>query len=154
MIASQEMTKKSVFKRSLIIYWLLLPLLFSGYLLLKSQLDNLSLNQILVNDPGLTVMLLLSFINPLSSYLLKELSENKQLNGSFAYFFLKFSIIQQLMTGNLIGSGLAFLTLKENGPFVKKEKGMQYWKGYTILFIQAILTIISLVSLYLILKQT
>lgn len=153
MIVSQSTTKKTVFKSSLIIYWLLLPLLFVGYLLLKSRLEGISLNMILVNDPHLTVMFLLSLINPLSGYLLKELSDSEQLNSSFAQLFLKFSIGQQLVTGNLIGSGLAFLTLKENDLSVKPEKVTPYRKGYAILFIQTLLTIISLVALYLIVRQ-
>lgn len=152
-MVSGKTAKKTVYRHLLMIYWMILPLLFVIYLVLKSQILQVNMEQILIREPLLAVMLLLALLTPLSSYLLKELSNQDKLGTSFAKLFFKFSIVQQLIVGNFIGCGLAYLTFKENLFPATEAKRLHFWKGYLILVMQGILTIIALFAFYAILKK-
>lgn len=149
----EKIAKKTVYRRLLMIYWLILPLLFVTYLVLKSQMLQLNMDQILIQEPHLSVMLLLALLTPLSSYVLRELSQQDQLGTSFAKLFFKFSIVQQLIVGNLIGGGLAYLAYKESSLPATEITKTHFWKGYLILLAQGMLTIIALLAFYSIFKN-
>lgn len=90
-------------KHALFTYWLVVPVLFSLYLVVYASVKHSSITALLTNMPSLaltSILALLSFFQVFVLYKLKNFSKYRH---SLFGTFLKFSIIQQVISLNIIG---------------------------------------------------
>lgn len=99
-------------KRILFIYWLMIPVLFGSYVFVFAAVKNVSVTALFTNIPSLaltSIVALLSFFQVFILYKSKNSSNYRQ---SFFGVFLKFSMIQQLCSLNVIGLLLCILVYR------------------------------------------
>lgn len=126
------------------VYWLILPVLFLSYLVLKAGMEKMSIQEVLMANPLLAVMLLLSLVTPFSSLFLLKLPESEKSLSKAAGSFIKFALVQQLVVGNLLGVGLCFLTLKE----LPKSGGERQKVGLSVIIVfEVVVTVIALFAM-------
>lgn len=90
-------------KRILFTYWLMIPVLFGSYVFVFAAVKHVSIMTLFMNIPSLTltsIIVLLSFFQIFILYKLNNYSSYRQ---SLFGLFLKFSMIQQLCSLNIIG---------------------------------------------------
>lgn len=146
-----QMNKK--YYQILCVYWLLLPVLFISYLLLKANIESVGIQWLLTSNPFLAIMLLISLITPFSSLFLLKLSNAEKSCSKSAFNFLQFGFVQQLLVGNLIGAALCFLALKEIKYSGQKETAKMKELAIIIAF-EVIFTVIALFAMAMLLKNS
>lgn len=119
---NKQMGETIIFNRwqkLLLIYWLLIPVLFYFYLVLLTIKDQVSLNQLIQQVPGVTVGFLTTCLMLIQATMLFKISQKSVAKNGMLGRFLWFSLIQQILTGNLPGALLSFLA--ERKLFIAKE---------------------------------
>lgn len=92
-------------------YWILLPLVFFAYMFVFAAVNGHSVGTMLIEIPSITLTFLLSCVTLLQAYSIYRLTarENDQ---ELLNQYLLFSMVQQLITANLIGVALLFFYRK------------------------------------------
>lgn len=99
-------------RKSLVLgYWLVLPFVFFMYLLTFGAVKGSSVGALLTSIPSLTLTFLLSCLMLIQAYLLFRLT-TKKTDEKLLNHFLLFSMLQQLLTANLIGTVLLYFYRK------------------------------------------
>lgn len=97
-------------KRNMLLsYWIIVPVLFYFYLFLVSFNQQATIQQLIIQIPGLTLALLLSFLTLFQAACLYFISSRTTL---LEKKFLTFSLFQQILTGNIIGAALCYFNNK------------------------------------------
>lgn len=96
-------------KRNVLLgYWILMPVLFYFYLFLVSFNQQVTIQQLILQIPGLTLGLLLSFLMLFQAACLYFMGAQTNKPTLFEKRFLTFSLFQQVLTGNIIGAALCY----------------------------------------------
>ncbi|WP_207702158.1 hypothetical protein [Candidatus Enterococcus ferrettii] len=133
-------------RKSLVLsYWLLLPFLFFMYLLTFATVKGSSVGSLLTNIPSLTLTFLLSCLLLIQAYLLYRLT-TKETNEKLLNHFLLFSMLQQAITANLIGTVLLYLYRKSLKNEQLKNTCETAWsvqfETYTLMGLVGILSVL------------
>lgn len=132
-------------KRNILLgYWILVPILFYFYLFLLSFNQQVEISQLIVHIPGLSLTLLLSFLTLFQAAMLYFISSQKEEDSKSLKQFIGFSMIQQIITGNIIGAALCYFYSKN--IFVDEKKHSQKSRGilYTALLFISLISIVIL----------
>ncbi|MDT2822736.1 hypothetical protein P7H74_13360 [Enterococcus devriesei] len=100
-----------VSKNLLLGYWVILPAIFYFYLFLVSFDQQIAIQQLVLEIPGLALALLLSFLTLFQAASLHFIT-SRETDSDAVKKFLSFSMIQQILTGNIIGAALCFFVNK------------------------------------------
>jgi hypothetical protein len=136
-------------KRNVLIgYWVLMPVLFYFYLFLVSFNQQVTIQQLILQIPGLTLGLLLSFLMLFQAACLYFISSQNEKNHFVEKRFLAFSLVQQILTGNIIGAALCFFynrkIVAEKQPISRNTMFIFY---FAIGFISLITVIILFIAM-------
>ena len=125
-------------QKLLIGYWAMVPLLFFGYVALTATKLNSSWGDLITQLPGFSVCLLISCLMLMQAVVF--LQTKAELRGRF----LLLAVVQQVLTLNIVGAILAYITLKKQymlGHFAsKKEKYAFYGYWGVILLLSVLIT--------------
>ncbi|MDT2737383.1 hypothetical protein P7H00_09610 [Enterococcus pseudoavium] len=129
-------------------YWILMPVLFYFYLFLVSFNQQVTIQQLIFQLPGLTLALLLSFLMLFQAACLYFIGSQSDTHTFFEKRFLTFSLFQQVLTGNIIGAALCYFynrnTFAENRPISSNIRVIFYFAIGFISLITAIILFIAL----------
>lgn len=152
--SSRITIKRPTFYTSLIVYWFSLPILFFSYLILKMTIEQLTFQNLLVENNLLTIMLLISALTPFSAFALTYFSKDERIKNGTVGLFLKFMMGQQFLVGNIIGVVLSYLTYRElpNSGSQGITKGKKS-SIYILIGIQYILSFIAIYALMMLIKS-
>jgi hypothetical protein len=129
-------------KRNVLLgYWILVPSLFYFYLFLISFHQQLSIQELITQIPGLALAFLVSFVTLFQAACLYFIGHEKANSGNLEKQFLTFSMVQQILTGNIIGARLCYFYNKQ--LFSGEENPSQRTK----LLFYSIVGFVSLISL-------
>lgn len=103
------LTNTSKLRKLLFFYWLIIPVLFGLYLFLTSTMQGISVEGLLTNIPGLALTSIVSLLSIFQAFGLYYIGNTSACRRSLFGYFLLFSIVQQLVTLNMIGLALTFL---------------------------------------------
>lgn len=135
-------------KNVLLGYWVLMPVLFYFYLFLVSFNQQVSIQQLILQIPGLTLGLLLSFLMLFQAACLYFISSQSEKSLFVEKRFLTFSLFQQVLTGNIIGAALCYFYNKkmvaENQSVSRNTMIIFYFSIGFISLITAILLFIAM----------
>ncbi len=131
------------YKKLLIGYWILIPILYFLYIYLAKLNQNTTYFNILTSQPIYSIYFLLAWIMIIQALLV--IKARDEIMNKYIRIFL----FQQIMTLNIIGVILNFLLLKkcpQNGKFISKEEGFIF--KISIVFI----IVVSIISLFAFLR--
>lgn len=136
-------------KRNVLLgYWVLMPVLFYFYLFLVSFNQQVSIQHLILQIPGLTLGLLLSFLMLFQAACLYFISSQSEKSFFVEKRFLTFSLFQQVLTGNIIGAALCYFYNKkmiaENQSVSRNTMIIFYFSIGFISLITAILLFIAM----------
>lgn len=106
--------KQTKFYKLLMGYWFLVPALFLTYTGLTCLKQSISFEELLTTTPTFSVGFLLSCVMLVMGLMLVKIDKRDASRKSLFGKFILFSLIQQLMTFNIVGvilSGLTFYSL-------------------------------------------
>lgn len=131
-------------RKSLVLgYWLLLPFIFFMYLLTFAAVNGSSVGKLLTNIPSLTLTFLLSCLMLVQAYLLFCLT-TKETDEKLLNRFLLFSMLQQVLTANLIGTVLLYFYRRSLKDEPRKDTCVAAWsvrfEAYTLMGMVGILS--------------
>lgn len=129
-------------------YWVIVPIAFYLYLLITAGMEKLSINELLITNPGLTVATLIASLLLIQFALLVYVQNISSSKNGLLGKYLWFAIIQQILIGNIFGAGMAFFY--ERGLNSFSETNSTNEKLITILsclFIGAISLLVLLISI-------
>lgn len=106
-------------QKFLLIYWIVVPVLFYFYLILLTIKDQVSLDQLIQQVPGVAVGFLITCLMLVQATILFKISQKSVAKNGILGHFLWFSLVQQVVTGNVPGALLSFLA--ERKLFLSKE---------------------------------
>lgn len=101
-------------------YWLVVPVLFYGYLVLMTVKDQVPISELIVKIPGVTVGFLITCLMLMQAVMLFTIGQNSRSKSGLLGKFLWFSLIQQVLTGNIPGAILSFLAERRLFEVVEK----------------------------------
>jgi len=137
--------KKTTYKNLLIGYWLAVPACFYIYLIMTSSMKQVAATDLIINVPGVTLACLMTslmLIQSVATYFIQQISISRDgLLGKF----LSFSMLQQILTGNVVGFLLCFFY--KRSLFSEKETATTQHK-IIVIIICGLLTIFSLLTLF------
>lgn len=96
------------YKKLLIGYWIIVPILFYLYLFLISLLGEASLETILLNSPSMAISMLITSLLLIQLLLLIYVQHISSSKTGILGKFLWYVVLQQVLTGNILGAILAF----------------------------------------------
>lgn len=136
-------------KRNVLLgYWVMMPVLFYFYLFLVSFNQQVSIQHLILQIPGLTLGLLLSFLMLFQAACLYFISSQSEKIFFVEKRFLTFSLFQQVLTGNIIGAALCYFYNKkmiaENQSVSRNTMIIFYFSIGFISLITAILLFIAM----------
>lgn len=136
-----------VSKNLLLGYWVILPAIFYFYLFLVSFDQQIAIQQLVLEIPGLALALLLSFLILFQAASLYFIT-SREMGSDAVKKFLSFSMIQQILTGNIIGAALCFFVNKNfYGDQVEASQKNKMILYSAIGFISLISLIILLITI-------
>lgn len=94
-------------------YWIVIPVLYFGSFFMIQSGSGQSYEQLLSENIGLTLNILISSINLIFAYLLYATDFSERKKDGIADVIFKAAILQQLLVANVIGAIIAFLALRE-----------------------------------------
>ncbi|WP_086313578.1 hypothetical protein A5821_001100 [Enterococcus sp. 7F3_DIV0205] len=131
-------------KRILFGYWLAVPLLFGCYSLILATVKQISLITIFTSIPSLaltSIVVLLMIFQLFGLYIVGDLCEYR---NSLLGFYLKFNMVQQLLTLNI--PGFLFCLFFYRSLLVGKEKAelskQMKWTAFSLMGFISIITIL------------
>lgn len=130
-------------RRILFFYWVMVPLLFGGYLAVMSLVQQASIPALITTLPSLAISLIVALLQVFQAYglyLLKEVTASRK---SLVGTYLIFSMIQQLFTLNFIGltlCGLYFWSL----PNQKENQGSSSSIKFPLYFLMGFIGVFTL----------
>lgn len=110
-------------QKLLLSYWLAVPVLFYGYLVLMTLRDQVTISQLIVNIPGMTVGFLITCLMLMQAVILYAVSQSSVSKSGLLGKFLWFSLVQQILTGNIPGAILSFLAERRLYDVAEKTDG-------------------------------
>ena len=138
------LTNTSKLKKILLFYWLLNPVLFGMYLFLMSLNQGEPIGELLTYIPSLALTSIIAWLSIFQAFGLYFVGSTSDCRHSLFGYFLIFSMIQQLLTLNIIG--LALTGLLYRSLFVVKEENELSNKlkivTYSLMIFVGLLTII------------
>ncbi|WP_206911503.1 hypothetical protein IGL98_002181 [Enterococcus sp. DIV0840] len=133
-------------KRVLFGYWLMVPLLFGVYILTLATVKQVSVGTVFTSIPSLTltsIVVLLLFFQLFGLYIMNNSSDCRH---SLLGFYLKFNMVQQLLSVNIPGFIICLLfyrSLLDDKEVVVLPKQVQ-WTVYSLMVFVGLLTILVL----------
>lgn len=147
MIALKSLRVK---RKVLLGYWILMPVLFYFYLFLVSFNQQVSIQQLILQIPGLTLGLLLSFLMLFQAACLYFMGSQADKPTLFEKRFLTFSLFQQVLTGNIIGAALCYFynrkMFAENQPVFGNTRVIFY-------FAIGFISLITIIILFIVMRM-
>lgn len=136
-------------KRNVLLgYWILVPILFYFYLFLVSFNQQVPISQLIAQIPGLALTLLLSFLTLFQAAFLYFIDSKGDKHSLLVKKYLSFGMIQQVMTGNILGAALCFFYNKQvfavNEVTTKNEKIIFYSVTVFIGLISLVILLITI----------
>lgn len=129
-------------------YWLIVPFLFFFYLFLLSLNQKVEVQQLVLQIPGLALSLLLSFLTIFQAAVLYFISTRFADSQKTMKKFLLFSLVQQILTGNIVGAALSFFLERKMVVTEEKEsldsKIVFYSAAVFISFVTAVVLLIAI----------
>lgn len=150
----EKKTTSSVTWRNLLLtFWIVVPILFYCYLFVFSFVNNTSVTNLIQEIPSLSLTFLLSCLSFIQAYLLRKLTL-KENDGALLKIYVSFSLIQQLITINLIGVGLVFLYRKEiHKEVILSQKEVSKISKYEAIIMMGMIGLLSVLVVGLTLAQ-
>lgn len=140
--------RKVKYEKILVGYWFFVPILFGVYFFIMNLKNNNTMEQTLKTDnPLLAMGMLVSFllvIQGMSFILLDRQVEN---SNQAKRYFLTFSIFQQLLMFNIIGSALSFLAYRQLPEKNQTKLHVKPWLLGIITFIVLLSIIIAVIQI-------
>lgn len=90
-------------QKSLFLYWLIVPILFGSYLAVMSSTQQIAITELITTIPSLAFSLIIALLQLFQAFGLYLLNDMAASRKSLLGTYLKFSMLQQLFTLNLIG---------------------------------------------------
>lgn len=129
-------------------YWILMPILFYFYLFLVSFNQQVTIQQLIIQVPGITLAFLLSFLMLFQAAYLYLIGVQGKKKFLIEKSFLIFSLFQQVLTGNIIGAALCYFYSKkmfaERQPVSRSVKVIFYFAVGFISLISVIVLFIAI----------
>lgn len=98
----------TTWKRFLLGYWLVVPISFYLYTFLMTMQEQITMQDLLFQVPGMTLGFLITCLMLFQAVILFFLGNLSESKTGLLGKYLWFTIIQQILTGSLIGAVLAF----------------------------------------------
>ena len=138
--------KENKFKNILIVYWIIVPLIFYVYLVIFSYNSQLSVKQLLLGIPTITITFLLSCLLLLQASTLYFLT-SRNIDYILLQKFLNFSLIQQIFTANFIGAFIIYKYLKNIN---KTDINSNYNHNKNKLFTYSMMIVVGIISILIV----
>lgn len=84
-------------------YWLTIPLLFGGYILTLAAVKNSSVSGVFFSIPSLTLTSIIVLLIVFQLFGLYIIGNSTDCRHSLLGFYLKFNMVQQLLSVNILG---------------------------------------------------
>ena len=133
--------KTTTYNKILTGYWCIVPICFYSYLFMMSKIEKISITALITTIPGITITCLITSLMLIQAVTIHSIQQFSSSQNGLLGKFLNFSIIQQLLTVNIIG---VFLCLVYKRSLCKKQE-TSLWKQQAVVI--AICSIVALVSL-------
>lgn len=140
--------KKINYEKLLIGYWFFIPFLFGLYFFMMSLKNNTTMEQTLkIDNPLLAMGMLVSFLLIIQSMTYMMLDKQSDNTLVAKRYFLMFSIFQQLIMFNVIGSILSFLAYRQLPEKKQEELSIKPWLLGIVTFIVFLSVLIALIQI-------
>ncbi|MGX7025790.1 hypothetical protein [Vagococcus hydrophili] len=140
--------RKINYEKILVGYWFFVPILFGIYFFIMNLKNNSTIEQTLKTDnPLLAMGMLVSFLLVIQGMTFILLNRQGENSNQVKRYFLTFSIFQQLLMFNIIGSALSFLAYRQLPEKNQTKLNVKPWLLGIITFIIFLSIIIAWIQI-------
>lgn len=137
--------KMTTYNKILVGYWCVVPICFYSYLFMMSKIENSSMTALITTIPGITVTCLITSLMLIQAVMIHFIQQISSSQDGLLGKFLNFSMIQQLLTVNIIG---VFICLVYKRSLYKQEEKVSWRQKTVVIVVCSIVALVSLLSVF------